>query len=219
MSSILEALKKLEEEKVARRGGVGNIAGKVTAGDRRTRQKPAWVAPAAMAAVAAVAVLTTYAAMGGFSIREKMVHATSEYAPPQQPATSTLQPLTTEVARTAAPPATKILPVPGRKAPAASAPVTSPSPAQRPAPREESPSESPHVSRHAAAEAPQLPALSVTGIAWQKDNASRVAVVSGMSAVEGSVIEGALVKEILQDRVRFSFNKKEFEVLLGSAPQ
>ena len=65
MSSILEALKKLEEEKAARRGGIGNIASRVASAGRRPRQGRTLVLPAAMAAVAVVAVIATYAVMGG----------------------------------------------------------------------------------------------------------------------------------------------------------
>ena len=67
MSSILEALKKLEEDKAARRGGIGNIAGRVTSTPRRSRMLPTWVWPSAMAAVALCAVLVTFTFMGGFT--------------------------------------------------------------------------------------------------------------------------------------------------------
>ena len=39
-----------------------------------------------------------------------------------------------------------------------------------------------------------------------------MAVVNGVPVREGDTVEGATVKEILADRVRFSFNGKEFEV-------
>ena len=59
-----------------------------------------------------------------------------------------------------------------------------------------------------------LPTLSVSGIAWQKDNANRMAVVNSTPVREGEIVEGAVVKEILPDRVRFSLKGKEFEISL-----
>ena len=87
MSSILEALKKLEEEKATRRGAGGNIAGKVTAANRRSRQRPAWHLPAGIAAAVVAAVLVTYAAMGGFSPRPEVTSAGKGPAPASVTAT------------------------------------------------------------------------------------------------------------------------------------
>lgn len=64
MSSILEALKKLEEEKAARQSVAGQVVGKVAKSGRRPKQQPKWILPFAMAAVASIAVLFTYLFMG-----------------------------------------------------------------------------------------------------------------------------------------------------------
>jgi general secretion pathway protein B len=63
--------------------------------------------------------------------------------------------------------------------------------------------------------APTMPVLILTGIAWQKDSVDRVAVVNGISVTEGMLVGGARVEEIFQDRVRFSFDKRAFDVVLG----
>ncbi len=63
----------------------------------------------------------------------------------------------------------------------------------------------------------EVPALTVTGIGWQKDGAERMAVVNGRMVSEGSVIEGAKVEEIYPDHVRFSIAKRSFEVSLGQS--
>ena len=86
MSSILEALKKLEDEKAARRGGMGNLAGKVAKTGRRPRQAPAWLVPGGMLAVAVVSVLITYFAVTGISSRR------SESAPAKKPPGVSLAP-------------------------------------------------------------------------------------------------------------------------------
>jgi general secretion pathway protein B len=49
-----------------------------------------------------------------------------------------------------------------------------------------------------------------------------MAMVNGSPVKAGSVIDGARVEEILPDRVRFSFQHRNFEVSVGgsgSAPQ
>lgn len=66
MSSILKALKKVEEEKNARQNAAP-LTSDVVKPRRRSQQSRRWKAPAALAAVAVVAVLSTYGAMGGFS--------------------------------------------------------------------------------------------------------------------------------------------------------
>jgi general secretion pathway protein B len=60
-------------------------------------------------------------------------------------------------------------------------------------------------------------AFAVSGIAWNKDSADRLAIVNGQPLTTGSAIAGALVEEILPDRVRFSQEGKTFEVHLGNA--
>jgi general secretion pathway protein B len=218
MSSILEALKKLEEEKAARRGTGGNIAGKVIAASRRGRQRPAWFVPAGMAAVAAVAVLITYAVMGGFSPRPVGTAARKDPEPASvtvtvpAPHADTNDGMKDDASRT-------WLPVPGQREAVSHAAATKPSAAAKhsspsqAAPQESIPAQA-ASSPETAANAPP-PELNVTGIAWQKDSASRLAVVNGVSLAEGGMIAGARVREIRPDRVLFSFNKKEFEVSLG----
>ena len=214
MSSILEALKKLEDEKAARRGGTGNLAGKVAKTGRRPRQAPAWLVPGGMLAVAVVSVLVTYLAVTGISSR-RIESAPAKKPPVVSPAPDILSPpvgaaVTDELkpSRPHPPPekkskgAAKVLPgatagnrvilpkpygIPGAPASVAS---------EKSAPESSVPT----------------PTMTVSGIAWQKDNAFRMAVVNGSPVREGGTAEGATVKEILPDRVRFSFNGKEFEV-------
>jgi general secretion pathway protein B len=223
MSSILEALKKLEEEKAARRGGTGNIAGKVTASSRRPRQKAAWLVPVGMAAVAVVAILVTYTLMGGFSPRPAETAAgrrtdqasrtpaisappittpdgSKDQEPPSEPPQVPQQP------RSAAPPAADAGPV-------TTLPHPTPKHTSPPAPsRQEIREETAPSLQPPAAE--QHPAISVTGIAWQQNSASRMAVINGSSVTEGAIVEGARVTEILSDRVRLSFKGNAFEIQL-----
>jgi general secretion pathway protein B len=82
------------------------------------------------------------------------------------------------------------------------------------APRANNPSpKNPPLPERLVTEAPPL-SLTVSGIAWQKENINRMAVVNSTPVREGGMVEGARVKQILPDRVRFSLNGKEFDVLL-----
>ena len=60
-----------------------------------------------------------------------------------------------------------------------------------------------------------MPNLKLTGIAWQKDSASRLAVVNGSAVSQGSMIDGVKIEEILPDKVRFSVGQRNFEISLG----
>jgi len=63
---------------------------------------------------------------------------------------------------------------------------------------------------------PARPVLKVDGIAFQ-DGADSVAVINGVTVSKGSVIEGARVEEIQKDRVRFSRGGERFEVMLDKS--
>jgi general secretion pathway protein B len=217
MSSILEALKKLEDEKAARRSGSANLAGKVARTGRKPRPSSPWLVPGVLLAVAAISVLITYAVMS------RTPSPSSGPAPMQ-------------VQRKADQPSTGPLPV--TPLPAVATPVTDALGTRRPAPLlEEKKAGRPAMRREAAAEPKEpakpapptpsdlrkstpansgesLPKLNVMGIAWQKDNSLRLAIVNGVPVREGGVVNGATVREILPDRVRFLFNGREIEAPL-----
>lgn len=60
------------------------------------------------------------------------------------------------------------------------------------------------------------PSIKVTGIAWQNDSASSVAMVNGRSVQQGSVVDGYKVERIFEDKVRFSGSQGKLEVPLGA---
>lgn len=63
---------------------------------------------------------------------------------------------------------------------------------------------------------PAKPVLKVNGIAFQ-DGADSVAVINGVTVSKGSVIEGARVEEIQKDRVRFSRGGEMFDSILDKS--
>ncbi len=104
------------------------------------------------------------------------------------------------------------MPLPPPEQPATQAPslpATAP-PVTAPPPRAE-------TVRKPAPPAPAEPAFSVSGIAWNKDSADRLAIVNGQPLTTGSFLEGAVVEEILPDRVRFSQGGRTFEVHLSKS--
>jgi len=63
---------------------------------------------------------------------------------------------------------------------------------------------------------PAKPVLKINGIAFQ-DGADSVAVINGITVSNGSVIEGARVEEIQKDRVRFSRGGEKFDIILDKS--
>lgn len=62
-----------------------------------------------------------------------------------------------------------------------------------------------------------VPALRVNGIAFQDGDADSVAVINGVPVSGGSMIEGAKVEAIHKDRVRFSYKGEIFDIALGKS--
>jgi general secretion pathway protein B len=230
MSSILKALQKLEQEKANRPDRGIDVAKGIFAG-RGTVPRPVWIVPAGMAGVAVLAVLVTYALMGGFVSREpesaKPVTApvTAGQPPPAAEPSSLPTTLIREENIPAEPRPTVVKGAtsgtPARAAeppfliapPVDAAPTLSLTtlPAASSEPMDSTRNGSPQDRTGGAGR----PAIKVSGIAWQKDSTARLAVVNGVSVTEGSTVEGARIEEISPDLVRFSYKNEKFDVSLG----
>lgn len=236
MSSILKALKRLEQQKMVRKGADHDIAWIVRGEDFRPEKKRQWSIFVSLVAVALLAVLTTYWFMGGFeganrdtlSRPEEVLRSAPGILPATvpaspQPSRADTPPVSTPDSATVPPavvnrPAQKGLRGPGNKMPLESdrkggerqaiaspritPPQTAVPPRPEPAPVPQAPKSS-------------LPALTVTGIAWEKDSPVHLAIVNGTSVSEGSLVNGVKVEKILHDRVRFTFENRSFEVPLN----
>jgi general secretion pathway protein B len=226
MSSILEALKKLEEEKSARRSGMGNLAGKVAKPGRRTRQRSTLLVAGGMLAVAVVSVLVTYIAMNGFSTHRSVRTTGKEPTETSRPGGAEQVPLaapaplrdTVSQSGPAHYETIQAIPAP-REAPASISrkpvpPVSAGRQISSPPPLDARGQENLALHPERPTPGKPLPSLTVSGIAWQKDNVDRMAVVNATSVREGSTVEGAVVREILPDRVRFSVDGRDVEVFL-----
>lgn len=59
------------------------------------------------------------------------------------------------------------------------------------------------------------PSLTISAIVWYEDPSLRFAIVNGLKAVEGDLVEGAKVVEIHRTSIRFLYHHKQFEVSLS----
>jgi general secretion pathway protein B len=226
MSSILKALKKLEEEKARGREGSVDIARDILRGTSRRQTGPAWLLPALAAAVLLIAVAV---AVVGLLRREPEalvapLLASPERAPapvatspppatdpPVQEVRLPPSPAAATGAQTAARRAASVV---SAEPPTPAATAVSPAPASKPPTVSAAPAEP--AAEAPAAASPPRPRLAVSAIAFQADREGRLAVVNDLPVMEGTAVEGMTVEEILPDRVRFSRQGQSFEVALGA---
>src|SRR6185369_6521965 len=107
-------------------------------------------------------------------------------------------------AQPASRPAAPAFPLPRQVQPSATPGLQEYGTSPSPLPQAQSISPPVAVVDRALARPPAPPALTVSGIAWQKGGGDRFAMVNGSPVGEGATVAGAKVLEILPDRVRFS---------------
>lgn len=188
MSLILDALRKMEQERKARKQASTGMRQEVLnyRGSVRKPDRPLFI-PIAIAVLLTVASIGTYLYLAGSST-------------PPPPAV--------------APPAS--LPAQPAPLPAPNvAPVPAP---QQPKPAGGIPPEKPHTKAVPAMKqsVPVQPtgdsSIVVSGIAWQDERSLRRAVINGQLVGEGAEIQGVKVVEIRENRVKFSRNGSFFEI-------
>jgi general secretion pathway protein B len=237
MSLILDALRKMEQDRKGRSGPAAVLRPDVLRYRARTAKRKKRTTPYLLIC-GGVVLLAGGIAAGMFALgRHNAVPvaagpsaaATSvaEQAPVPVPAPVTLPPAAT--APTAPATATpRVIPVTAANAvaappppAAAEAPQVSPEIAREPksakAKRSRLPQTKPE--RRDAAE-PVQPApqdIAISGIAWQEERNLRRAVLNGTLVSEGAVVAGARVVEIKEDRVRLSRAGQSFEIPFSSA--
>ena len=187
MSLILDALRKMELERKAKRHGSAEIRAEVL-NYRAKPQHPekSWLVPVivALLLIASTTAIFLYVKSSG-SFQTEAVRTTAP-APVVSP--SQTDPLA--------------LP-PGKSVPPAV--VDKPAAASRPAALQDESSQPP-------ADNP----IEISGIAWQEERALRRAVINGVLAGEGAEVSGAKVVEIRENLVRFNRNGRTFEVMYSS---
>lgn len=211
MSFILKALKKLENEKSARKTARVEIDSAILAPDSSSFSSPRsggkWM------------IITLVLLAGAGTIYFFMHKDSSSFtearkvAPQSAPAAQT-----PPVAQTIQQPAER----PDQEGARINTPVGQPAPTRQKEPEKRP--ERAHVQKdfappsepeHRASFVPALQALTVNGIALQDDPAESMAVVNGALVKTGMTVGGALVDRIYLDRVRFKGNGGTFEVYLS----
>lgn len=218
MSSILKALKKLENDKAAHRTGGLKLDAEILRSENRSRF------------FSAGAIVTSLLMLAGGS-GATYIYLKREIAPvissQQRPPVSAAQEI-----KTVQLPEAVVVPAEGLKKPANSG---SPKPLLQTPPRRvtaatvSAPTPTPTLASKAAepVKAPKpplipvsktakdVPTLRVNGIAFQNSAADSAAIVNGTPVANGSVIEGITVEKILKDRVLFERAGEKFEIQLG----
>lgn len=236
MSSILKALKKVEEEKTARLSGQTDISRAILPDKTQTRR---WPSMPVIGGVLLLALLILGASVTLLRSRgthrmdalKQPVQPVPAVAPtstppvtgPSAPAPPSPAPLVTRTPASVQPPP---LPMPRQQSPRLASPQplqTPPEPFPRPLPLPVATPQAPVETTARPAPAPAYPqphgapTLRVSGIAWQKDSASRLAIVNGQPVGLGAAVSGATVDEIFPDLVRFSYKGEKIEVGLGKS--
>ncbi|NJD92334.1 MAG: hypothetical protein FIA91_12630 [Geobacter sp.] len=236
MSSILKALKKLEEEKLTpddepRRG---KVSSDILRQPREKRANSRLLLGIAIIGVLIVILLITLLLRP--APKEASLPAPAATVPPVPAPSAGQQPLPAsvpEVQKAPLLPAQPAMPLPATGAKAArplpQETVSLPEPARAPVTRKfplpELPGSEPLPAQAVPPkQLPKPPAqtvenseprLTLSGIAWNKDSAERIAIINGQPASTGSHIGGAVVEEILPDRVRLSSKGRVFELSIG----
>jgi general secretion pathway protein B len=204
MSVSLDALKKLEQEKLSSRSGPvdivpGMVNRQVTREDKGYRRITLLIT----GAVAVTAVVTFFAMGGGRTGMQRPVPLASgpvANLPEPLPVPQTGKQVSQPAVRSGNTPEPALTPtadlLPRRRQSKALASQGSDG-----------------LSQGAGSSSPST--LKVSGIAWQEERLDRRAVVNGVLAAEGEVIEGARIVLIDQERVRFSRGGDTFEVAVS----
>lgn len=245
MSSILKALRKLEEQQAARRGGISHTTRQAAPTGLRWRATTVILISVFLAVAGTVAVMNSMnprtapetapsterqpetsptgsvvtlpePVQQGEPVTNPVVIPEGEEEAEPEPAKEKLTPVRAEVPRSAPATSPRIAPaVPSLEEPESPEPLGV---AARPAPKQSLSRPQPETRTIDRALAPPQPpqTLTVSGIAWQKGESDRIAMVNGSPVSEGTIVAGARVVEIKPDRVRFSRDGSVFEVPIGT---
>jgi general secretion pathway protein B len=223
MSFILDALKKLEQEKAARKNGNINISEEILRANHHVRQKARRAVPVSVVLVGLGLILTLLlGATGVFLWRshsaddESKAVANREEQPLLAAAKVKKDSERFDVVKTADTPVVTPAPItPEPSPPSADATGTRQqvnTPVQRPS-TPEFRDESARSYREDSGSGGS--GLTVSGIAWQDAPSARRAVVNGTLVSEGTQVGGATVEEILPSRVRFSSGGRRFTLSIS----
>lgn len=234
MSSILKALKKLEDDKASRRPDELKIDREILRTDNFSRFSTTGILFTSLLLLAGGSGVT-YMYMKRDKPPELMSQKSTATYRQNKPSVTSAPDIRTEQL----PEAVVVVPVSQRKTakpetpkpetsklnqastPAMSAPAVAAQKSSRPAVaskpvEQEKASSLPHTIPPSAS-IKTVPALRVNGIAFQDGDVESVAMINGVPVSNGGVIEGVKIEEIHKNRVKFSYNGEKFEIPLGQS--
>ena len=202
MSLILDALKKLEQERAARRQNASDIAFDII--------QPEQVKPRREILIIAGAVAFTILAAAAAAYT--LVTVLDKSTPVSAVAPLANQQVNAVPSSTSAPPAPLELPASPKAENAPQKQVSQPdrkTEKKPPVPKVTQPEKSAAVADKGP---PASQSLIISVIVWFDEPSERKAVVNGISVREGDMIEGAKVERIYPTRISFVKNRKPFDV-------
>lgn len=223
MSTILRALKKLEHEKASRKPDPADMDLEFLSSSSPAPRRSLLKGALMVGLLLACGSVATYLFM---TRAEKKPIPIPRPAAPRARQTVVFKTATSALSSTmslanrssaASPRATSASPAQARQKPAPASHATQPA---EPLPKQVS------IKKQRAPQAEKAPkpptqntsstSLTVNGIALS-DGEKRKAIVNGMSVSVGSVIEGARIEDIRENRVRFSRGNRKFEISVGNS--
>ena len=237
MSLILDALKKLDREKSARRNATVNIATEILRSDQLRPAKRIRLYFVAIVLTAVATAAITYALISKSlppkpAILPAQTQPVASASPSQEPVRDARDDISLVPLKTQKPPisrkAAEVEKQPEALSPAESKTlsesknISSPleeKKATQEAIREE-PVVAPVITKKPPEQTPKVssatpPSLKLSAIVWYEEPSKRFAMINGMIATEGSVIDGVKVIEIQPTSVRFLHNDQRFEISIS----
>jgi general secretion pathway protein B len=221
MSSILKALKKVEDDKATRRPDELRIDAEILRTEHHSRFSSSGMLLISLLLIA-LGAGGTFLYMKRDKTPEQANLNVNTISSQKQPPVSATPKISTEEL----PPAVVVVPADQRITPAAESAYKRPPPRQAKSTavvaRPPDVASQPVVKPQAPAPLPApsvktVPALRVNGIALQDGVSESVAMINGEPVTRGAMIAGVTVEEIYTNRVRFNYNGEFFEILLGQS--
>jgi len=207
VSSILKALKKLEAEKARSQGGQVDLARDILRPSEIRRANP-------LRLPLLILGLILFGGLVGMALMSRVGEDATRALTSQEPAPMARQlPDQTPAGQPHATGLQASLPHEPAAAPAAAAPTaTAPLPGSEPRQPERTASQAPPPIKVAPDSLATRPSLVVSGIVYQADPDSRIAVINDLPTMAGTRIEGVLIEEIRPDSVVFNDAGERFEI-------
>lgn len=218
MSLILDALKKLDRDKAAKRFGQTDITAEILKAGHSAQNSSVLPLVFALAVTASLAAAATYLIFGGSVPRTGDARPTAPAASVQaQQTTAAPLPPVPSVAIDKLPVTPGMSPAAPPVAVSDAVPPGKTNQVAEPAAKGRA-SASVETPRKAAAaperESGPLPTLKISGIVWQDRPSERKAVINGKIAREGDLVEGVKILEIYPDHILVSHRGKSFKIMM-----